>query len=382
MRFPGFTDEWKRVKVSDLLDFYSTNSLSWEMLNYEDGDIQNLHYGLIHSGLPTLIDLKRDTMPFVNETAKPKKFTLCKEGDIAFADASEDTNDVAKAVEFINLNGQQVISGLHTIHGRDSENKTVLGFKGYAFASSAFHNQIRKIAQGTKIYSISSKSFDEVFIGIPNKVEQTKIARLLHLIDERIATQNKIIEDLKKLKSAIYDKVFHSLIGEQSSLGDVADIIKGKQVNGELLTEVGDYYVMNGGIEPSGYYHNFNVSANTISISEGGNSCGYIQWNGIPFWSGGHCYTLNIKDDSIENKYLYHFLKWRESDIMKLRIGSGLPNIQKKDLERVTIVIPTNSTQKEIIDFVDSIDRKIDTECSISLLLNRQKAYLLSKLFI
>ena len=88
MRFPGFKDEWERVKVSDLLNFYSTNSLSWEMLNYEDGDIQNLHYGLIHSGLPTLIDLQRDTMPFVNETAKPKKFTLCKEGDIAFADAS------------------------------------------------------------------------------------------------------------------------------------------------------------------------------------------------------------------------------------------------------------------------------------------------------
>ena len=208
LRFPGFTDEWKRVKVSDLLDFYSTNSLSWEMLNYEGGDILNLHYGLIHSGLPTLIDLKKDILPFVNEAAKPKKFTLCKEGDIAFADASEDTNDVAKAVEFINLDGQQVVGGLHTIHGRDNENKTVVGFKGYAFASSAFHNQIKRIAQGTKIYSISSKSFDEVFIGVPTKAEQTKIARLIHIIDERIATQNKIIEDLKKLKSAIIDYTF------------------------------------------------------------------------------------------------------------------------------------------------------------------------------
>lgn len=182
--------------------------------------------------------------------------------------------------------------------------------------------------------------------------------------------------------SAIYDKVFHSLKGEQSSLGDVADIIKGKQVNGEFLTEVGDYYVMNGGVEPSGYYHNFNVSANTISISEGGNSCGYIQWNSIPFWSGGHCYTLNIIDDSIENKYLYHFLKWRESDIMKLRIGSGLPNIQKKDLEKVSIIVPTNSEQKRILSLADSIDDKIDTECSFSLLLHRQKIYLLSNLFI
>ena len=67
---------------------------------------------------------------------------------------------------------------------------------------------------------------------------------------------------------------------------------------------------------------------------------------------------------------------------MKLRIGSGLPNIQKKDLERVSIISPTNSTQKEIIDLVDSIDGKIDIEYSISLLLNHQKTYLLSKLFI
>lgn len=139
---------------------------------------------------------------------------------------------------------------------------------------------------------------------------------------------------------------------------------------------------MNGGIEPSGCYHTFNVFANTISISEGGNSCGYIQWNSVPFWSGGHCYTLNIKDRPIENKYLFHFLKWREPEIMKLRIGSGLPNIQKKDLEKVPIIIPTNSVQNEIIDLADSIDDKIDAESTISVLLHRQKAYLLSKLFI
>ena len=80
---------------------------------------------------------------------------------------------------------------------------TVTGFKGYAFSSMPFHHQIRRIAQGTKIYSISTKTFDEVYIGVPTKDEQAKIARLLQLLDERIATQNKIIEDLKKLKSAI-----------------------------------------------------------------------------------------------------------------------------------------------------------------------------------
>ena len=236
---------------------------------------------------------------------------------------------------------------------------------------------------GARINQITTSDLNSFEFFLPQESEEKrKIGELFALINERIETQNKIIEDVKKLKSAIYETIFNSMKGKMFSLADVAEINKGKQLNGEFLTEIGDYYVMNGGAEPSGYYHAFNVSANTISISEGGNSCGYIQWNSVPFWSGGHCYTLNIKDKSVENKYLYHYLKWCEPEIMKLRIGSGLPNIQKKDLERVSIIIPTNSTQKEIIDLVDSIDRKIDTECSISLLLNRQKSYLLSTLFI
>ena len=187
------------------MDFYSTNSLSWEQLEYGTKAMMNLHYGLIHVGLPTMVDLTRDNLPNIKEDNMPKNFELCKEGDVAFADASEDTNEVAKPIEFFDLAGKNIVCGLHTIHGRDNKNKTVIGFKGYAFSSSAFHNQIRRIAQGTKIYSISTKNFSECFIGIPSKVEQTKIATLLHLIDERIATQNKIIDKLQSLiKGIVY----------------------------------------------------------------------------------------------------------------------------------------------------------------------------------
>jgi len=251
----------------------------------------------------------------------------------------------------------------------------------YYAIQSKFPRYISSIAvQAVPI--LSKTEFGKLINTKSSIEEQKKIGYFLSLIDERIATQNKIIEDLKKLKSAIYDKVFHSLKGERSSLGDVADIIKGKQINGEFLTEVGDYYVMNGGVEPSGYYHNFNVSHNTISISEGGNSCGYIQWNSAPFWSGGHCYTLRIKNSAIENKYLYHFLKWHENDIMRLRIGSGLPNIQKKDLANVTILIPKTSVQNQIIHLMDSIDEKIEIESKVSLVFFRQRTYLLSQMFI
>ena len=206
--------------VSDLLDFYSTNSLSWDKLEYDTDAIQNLHYGLIHVGLPIMVDLNKDKLPNIMDGNTPKNYELCQEGDIAFADASEDTNEVAKVVEFYNLGEKKVICGLHTIHGRDRQGKTVVGYKGYAFSSTTFHHQIRKIAQGTKIYSISCKNFSECYVGIPSKDEQTKIVTLLRMIDERIATQNKIIEDLKKLKSAIIEIEYSSKTKTSSHIGD------------------------------------------------------------------------------------------------------------------------------------------------------------------
>ena len=382
MRFPEFHGEWEKCKVSDLLDFYSTNSLSWDQLEYGTDNMLNLHYGLIHVGLPTMVDLSKDILPAIKKENEPKNFELCKEGDIAFADASEDTNEVAKAIEFYTLEDKAVVCGLHTIHGRDKSNKTVVGYKGYAFSSTAFHHQIRRIAQGTKIYSISAKNFAECYIGIPSKEEQTKIAKLLRLIDERIATQSKLIEDLKKLKSAISENLFKAVKGDVVILSEICEIIKGKQVNGEFLSEKGKYYVMNGGTEPSGYYSDYNVKANTISISEGGNSCGYVQFNTSPFWSGGHCYTIQKIADNVDNLYLYHYLKSKEDAIMKLRIGSGLPNIQKKDLAMFKIKIPTVEQQKSISTFLSSLERKAEIEKHIQNAIQNEKSYLLQHMFM
>ena len=382
LRFPEFTEEWKKVKVSKLLDFYSTNSLSWEQLDYNNGKIKNLHYGLIHKGLPTMINVSSASLPYIKEEAIPKSYTLFKEGDVAFADASEDTNDVAKAIEVINCDGQQIVSGLHTIHGRDNSNQTVIGYKGYAFASDSFHKQIRRIAQGTKVFSINVRNFDEVYIGVPSKEEQVKIAKLLIAIDDRIATQNKIIEDLKKLKSAISERLFKGIEGSTVLLSDICDIVKGKQINGEYLSESGEYYVMNGGAEPSGYYSDYNVDANTISISEGGNSCGYVQFNTSPFWSGGHCYSIQNIADHVDNLYLYHYLKSNEDVIMKLRIGSGLPNIQKKDLAMFKIRVPAIEQQITISTFLSSLERKAEIEERILNVMQKQKLYLLQQMFI
>ena len=147
-----------------------------------------------------------------------------------------------------------------------------------------------------------------------------------------------LIEDGSQRKS-LADRMF-SENQYSCGLSELVDIVKGKQVNADTLSEEGDYYVMNGGVAPSGYYSEYNVPAGSISISEGGNSCGYVQFNEKPFWSGGHCYSLRAKSDIVDYKYLYYFLKAKQSDVMALRIGSGLPNIQKKDIEKFTVSFP------------------------------------------
>ena len=281
LRFPEFNGEWEKCKISDLLDFYSTNSLSWEQLEYDTNAMMNLHYGLIHVGLPTMIDLAKDKLPNIKEGNMPKNFEMCKEGDVAFADASEDTNEVAKTVEFFKLAGKNVVCGLHTIHGRDNKHKTIVGFKGYAFLSAAFHNQIRRIAQGTKIYSISTKNFSECYIGLPSKPEQTKIATLLRLIDERIATQNKIIEDLKKLKSAISLKMLHSDSWEQFKIQDIASIGRGRVISSvEISQQENPLYPVyssqtsNDGI--MGYLDDFMFEGEYISWTTDGANAGTV----------------------------------------------------------------------------------------------------------
>ena len=384
MRFPGFTDEWKRIKVSDLLEFYSTNSLSWEMLNYEDGDFHNLHYGLIHSGLPTLIDLKRDTLPFVNDAAKPKNFTLCKEGDIAFADASEDTNDVAKAVEFINLKGQQVISGLHTIHGRDNGNKTVVGFKGYAFASSAFHNQIRRIAQGTKIYSISSKSFDEVFISIPDKAEQTKIARLLHLIDERIATQNKIIEDLKKLKSAISVNLLHCDAWDLYKIKDIATLGRGRVISSQEISQqnnpqypVYSSQTSNDGI--MGYLDDYMYDGEYISWTTDGANAGTVFYRNGKFNCTNVCGLLKLGEG-----FDTHFVSLVLSDATKKYVSTNLanPKLMNNTMGDIQIRLPQLCEQRRLSVIFCKLQEMLTVNSRILVNYTQQKQYLLSKLFI
>ena len=208
LRFQEFLEKWTTYRVSDFLEFFSTNSLSWDNLKYNSGGIFNLHYGLIHQGLPTQVDMSEQILPSIRSEKILQRYEPCQDGDLAFADASEDTKDVAKVIEFINCDGKVITCGLHTIHARDKLNLTVKGFKGYLFSSKYFRNQIRQLAQGTKVFAISPKSFKECYVDIPVKGEQLKIAETLILIDKKLRVEKRLLLKFQEQKSFLLQNLF------------------------------------------------------------------------------------------------------------------------------------------------------------------------------
>ena len=367
MRFPEFSGEWETKSINDLADVIGGGTPDTTVKSYWDGGIQWFTPSEI--GKNKFVDASLRTITedgLNNSSAKllpPNTILLSSRATIG--ECSLSLRECATNQGF-----QSLVS-----------KKCNVDFLYYLIQTKK-KDLIRKSC-GSTFLEISANEVRKIQVSVPSDVEQQKIAGLLSLIDKRIATQNKIIEDLKKLKSALYQEMFGSLVAPTLKLGQVAEIVKGKQVNGTELLEQGDYYVMNGGTFPSGWLNKFNTEANTISISEGGNSCGYVQYNTSRYWSGGHCYSLKIlHPQEVSDLYLYHFLKWQEGNIMALRIGSGLPNIQKKDLLHFPIILPTIDKQKSIISVLTAIDAKIACEVSLTEYYTMQKDFLLRNLFI
>ena len=372
-------------------------------MEYGTTNIQNLHYGLIHVGLPTMVDIDKDNLPNIIDGNVPKNYELCKEGDIVFADASEDTNEVAKAVEYYNLNGKKVVCGLHTIHGRDNKNKTVVGYKGYAFSSMSFHHQIRRIAQGTKIYSINSKNFSECYVGIPSKDEQQKIADLLRLIDERIATQNKIIEDLKKLKSAIIENVFDDKHSERLQLDNVGSYIRGLTYSSNDVVEHGGTLVMRSNNIVNGSlldYNNNVVFVNkqmsaeqqlqngdvVICMANGssslvGKSSFYDGSCHSPITVGAFCGIYRSKEPIV--KWLFQTNKYRRYIWNSLQGGNGaIANLNGEDILNMSFSIPNATIKDTCVKMLTSVDSALENNMSLCALYTLQKQHLLRLMFI
>ena len=371
LRFPEFTDEWKEVLFASNLERLENGA------NYNTNDKDGVPMSRIETISTGRIDYTK-----VGHCSTPQKIEhyIMRYGDILFSHINS-LKHIGKTAYY--SAEEPLYHGMNLLLFR-CKNNVDSKFFFFLINNTHFIRKCQILAkQAVNQASISTSDLKKIKVYIPDINEQSKIQKFLSLIEKRIELQNKIIEDLKKLKSALYQEMFGSLVAPTLKLGQVAEIVKGKQVNGTELLEQGNYYVMNGGTLPSGWLNNFNTEANTISISEGGNSCGYVQYNTSPYWSGGHCYSLKIlHPKKTSDLYLYHFLKWQEENIMALRIGSSLPNIQKKDLLRFPIILPTITQQNKIVSILSAIEVKVSCEISITKYFIKQKEYLLGQLFI
>ena len=145
---------------------------------------------------------------------------------------------------------------------------------------------------------------------------------------------------------------------KKTTLKDIACFSKGSQINGDLLLDEGKYEYLNGGTKASGTWNEFNVNGKTITISEGGNSCGYVNFMEEKFWCGAHCYYLF--DVKCKPKYLYYLLKGNQSNLMKLRSGACMPNIKKSDLGNFKFIYDNDVIhQDKIISIFDNLTNVI-----------------------
>ena len=197
---------WEKTYLRSFMQFFPTNSLSWEQLSYKEGAIRNLHYGLIH-GFQTR-GINSASLPMIKNEAIPKQYTLCQVGDVAFADASEDTGEIAKSVEFVDTIEGDTICGLHTIHGRDIKNETVVGFKGFAFNSRYFHNQIKRLAQGTKVFSITANNLSSCYVYLPDLETQKAIVKLLKAYEAQLIVSRKTLKQYENQKQYLLRQMF------------------------------------------------------------------------------------------------------------------------------------------------------------------------------
>lgn len=155
-------------------------------------------------------------------------------------------------------------------------------------------------------------------------------------------------------------------------LEKVCEISKGIQFNKADMQEEGTYPVINGGINPSGYIEQFNQSGNTVTISQGGASAGYVNWIETNFWAGAHCYVLN-PTQKVLNRYLFHFVKGQERKLQECQYGAGIPALGKATVAALQIPVPPLEVQHEIVRILDTfmgLVEELTTE-----LISRKKQY-------
>lgn len=226
---------------------------------------------------------------------------------------------------------------------------------------------------------INAKEFQEYKVYYPNRQIQDKVASFFILLDKRIDTQSKIIEDLELFKNRISYQIFFKMNAENIvSLGEIASIYQPETISQFDFKNNGAFnvYGANGII---GKYDKYNHEDSEILLSCRGN-CGTVNMSMPKSWINGNAMVIHIKIPNINKKFTYYYLQ--NINFKTLISGSGVPQITRKPVENIKVKIPCKEDQIFITNIMDCIYLKIKKEKDILELYKKQKAYLLKNMFI
>ena len=170
----------------------------------------------------------------------------------------------------------------------------------------------------------------------------------------------------------ILEEIQNCLV-EWKELGEVCSVKKGKQLNKNLLTEDGLYPAYNGGQTYSGRTNDYNVEANTIIVSQGGASAGFVNFVDTKFWANAHCYYILPDETRVNNRFVYHFVKMNQKYLMDFQHGAGIPALKADKLSKLLLPIPPLEIQEKIVQILDKMTEYV-TELT-SELTSRKKQY-------
>ena len=367
LRFPEFTEEWEEHALAEYLDF--KNGLN--------PDVKRIGRGLpFISVMDILADgtINYDSIRGKVEATKREieNFSVEK-GDILFQRSSETLEDVGRANVY--MDNRTAVYGGFVIRGRKIGDYNPLFFK-YLLSTPLARKRTCRMGAGAQHFNIGQDGLSKISLCFPLMEEQNKIARLLSLIDERIATQNKIIDKLQSLIKGIAQNVARNnkpnirlseCLECSSSTLQESDVCK----NGTYPV-----YGANGIV---GYLDNYNTEKEAVYIIKDGSGVGTVSYVTGKCSATG---TLNILQakEGYSLQYLYYMLKVFNFEPYKT--GMAIPHIYFKDYGKAKIFCPSYTEQLKYARLLSAIDNKLSAEQSILTDLSLQKQYLLRQMFI
>lgn len=364
LRFPEFQGEWQEERLADIADLSKGIGISKDQLS-ADGEPCIL-YGELYT------KYKSETIKEVisKTNIDNTKLVKSKANDVIIPCSGETAEEIATArcvlKDDVLLGGDLNIIRLHGYDG---------SFMSYQLNGNRKYD-IAKVAQGVSVVHLYGEHLKNIKTINPGLNEQKKIANLLSLLDDRISTQNKIIEKLESLIKGIAQNIVR-YNKPNARLSDCLSCSSSTLQESDV-SEHGTYpvYGANGIV---GYLDNYNTENEAIYIIKDGSGVGSTSYVTGKCSATG---TLNIlrAKEGYSLQYLYYMLKVFNFEPYKT--GMAIPHIYFKDYGKAKVFCPTYKEQLQYARLLSAIDKRLTVEHGLLTNLSLQKQYLLRQMFI